>query len=250
MIELKDVTVTYRNFSLGPVSARFKPGITSIAGPNGSGKSTLMRIMAGLLKPDSGCVYWGGTPIAALDSMQKASLFAYVSQTIPSAPGFLCKEFVMMGAFRLHRQYYRASASILESILSLCGLSERADTLFNALSGGEKQRACLARALMQQPGCLLLDEPASFMDYKHAAAAAKILTEWHARHEGSSIVYISHDCSLHAAISHEILTLRDGRTFRHCTPDTFLDSEFLTSLYDTDFHVNKEEKTVRPEFRI
>jgi lipoprotein-releasing system ATP-binding protein len=185
--------------------------IAALMGPSGVGKSTLLHLVAGLDRPDSGSVRVGGADVTALKG---AALDAFRRRTVGVVyqfhfllPEFTALENVLLPAVvagNVGRSVERA-----RSLLSEVGLSHRERHVPSKLSGGEQQRAAIARALMNSPALLLADEPTGNLDEESAAHVFELLKELKARH-GLTVLMATHNASL-AAQCDRIIRLREGR---------------------------------------
>jgi len=235
MVELNSVVVNQGQFQLGPLDILFCSRITGIIGPNGSGKSTLCRVAAGIVQPDRGVVNIDGRPLASLSSVQRAAALSFVSQELPAGEGFSLLEFVSMGFYRFSRDFIHSGRGSAVEALQTVDLADRADQQYRSLSGGEKRRAVLARALVQDAQTLILDEPASFLDYAHSRVMAAVLRRFVEKQNGRVIV-VSHDCDFLRILCDEIIGLQDGMLMRQGSAVELLESiEFLTEIYGIDF---------------
>ena len=185
--------------------------LVALVGPNGAGKTTLLRAMAGTHAPSSGAIQLCGEPIERLSRLEVARTIAVVPQDLPSADGLTVRDVVAMGRAPHQGRWLRASSrddEIVASQLSRLGLDALADRAFDALSGGERRRALVAQALAQQPKLLLLDEPAAFLDLRHALELFAILEAELAR--GLAVVASIHDPSLVMRYASRVALLGDG----------------------------------------
>lgn len=219
MLEAKEVRKAYRVGGstlevLKGVSLRIEAGaFISILGPSGAGKSTLLHLLAGLDKPSSGEVSWQGKSLAGMADTELARFrneaVGVVFQFYHLLPELNTLENVMLP--RLVRGQ-RAGAALREraiGCLEQVGLSSRMTHKPNALSGGELQRAAVARALMNEPKVLLCDEPTGNLDSKTGAEVIDLLLGLHQR-RGMSLVIVTHQASL-AELAERCITLRDGQ---------------------------------------
>jgi NitT/TauT family transport system ATP-binding protein len=199
-IEIRNVTQAFRNGSsdlpvLDDVSLSVRPGeFVALVGPSGSGKSTLIRLLAGLDRPLFGSVVVDGSPVTAPDPSR-----ALVFQDPTLLPWRTVRGNVAIGP-QARRAHARSKARI-EDALALVGLTDFADAWPAQLSGGMAQRAALARALVNDPSVLLLDEPLGKLDaLTRRVLQGELLRLWQER--GFTAVLITHDVS-------EALTLAD-----------------------------------------
>jgi iron complex transport system ATP-binding protein len=234
ILSLQDVE---HDFGAGPVlrgvSCEVAPGdFLAIIGPNGAGKSTLVRAAAGLLRPRRGRVLLGGQPIETLPRREVARRLALVPQETTLAFPFRALEIVLMGrhphlgAWQLESGADRELARQALARVGLAGLEERR---FHEMSGGERQRLVLARAIAQQAPILLLDEPTAFLDLRHQVAIYDILADLSAA--GSTVVVVTHDVNLAGAYCRRALALRDGRVRASGPPAEIFRRDLLEEVY-------------------
>src|SRR5437660_8310612 len=172
--------------------------LAALVGANGSGKSTLVRLLAGLLKPADGEVLFGGVPLAAIEPRVRARRVAYVPQTVSAVFPFTALEVVLTGRSPYTTRFRFESARDVEvarAALAKLDAAHLESRPVTELSGGERQLVALARALAQEPECLLLDEPSAALDLKHRAALIRILSEQRGR-TGLTVVMVTHDLTL------------------------------------------------------
>lgn len=187
---------------LGPVSLTLgATGITMVLGPNGSGKTTLLRVLHGLERVSSGRVDWA---VPAVDSRARQAL---VFQT----PILMRRSVVDNIAFPLVLDGQRRAAARARAAEAAArvGLADRLDRPAQVLSGGEKQKLALARALVRSPEVLFLDEPCANLDGRSTREIEAILTA--ARDQGTRIVMSTHDIGQARRLADDILFLYDGR---------------------------------------
>ncbi len=179
--------------------------ITAIVGPNGAGKSTLLRAFAGLTAPDSGTITLGAQPLAALDNLQRARAIAYLPQERAVHWPLTARAVTALG--RLPHQGGIADAAV-DDALAAMDVTHLAERPILALSGGERARVLVARALAQGSPLLIADEPTAGLDPAHALALFELFTRLAA--EGRTIVVALHDLSLAARFAHHVVLLASG----------------------------------------
>ena len=207
------------------------PGeLVAIVGPNGAGKSTLLRALAGLVPPDAGTVQLAGRAVAALDASARARAVAYLPQDRIVHWPLAVEAVVELGRLP-HRGLadpVRDRLAVTEALRAM-DVAAFAGRPVTALSGGERARVLLARALAQEAPILLADEPTAGLDPAHALA----LFEHFARlaRDGRGVAVALHDLSLAARYCSRVLMLKAGRAVASGTPREVLTPESLASAY-------------------
>lgn len=208
------LTVSYGpTTALSDVSLSVDPGeIVSIAGPSGSGKSTLLHCLAGLLEPDAGSVTIDDVRITDLDHAARTDLrlerFGFVFQFGHLIPELSLLDNVALPQ-RLRGESRAAARQAAADLLARLGLNEQQDKAPAAVSGGQYQRAAVARALVTRPSVVFGDEPTGALDSVTSAAVLEEFTAL-AREAGSTVLIVSHDDDVVAGTD-RVIRLRDGR---------------------------------------
>ncbi len=189
-----------------------------IAGESGSGKTTLLSLLSGLDRPTSGRVLIGGADITDMDEESLApfrnATFGFVFQAFHLVPSLSALENVMFPAeLRRDPDAGRKAMALLERV----GLTGRAGNLPHQLSGGEKQRVAICRALINRPPLIFADEPTGNLDSANGAAVLELLLDLR-RERGSTLVMVTHSREI-AARADRVITLRDGVVIEDTRPD-------------------------------
>jgi len=234
MIACEALAYSAGGFTLGPIDLEFTPGVNVVLGPNGAGKSSLLALIMGLLRPQSGRVIIEGHDPQRISPIERAGLAALSPQNIPPVFGISTSDFVAAGAYRKTHHIYTdpAAARALGEVLDLANLSSRGGQDFASLSGGEKRRALLARALLQDAAWTLLDEPTSSLDYAHNRALLDLLQTL--KHAGRNLILVTHDADFAMMIADRVIFVREGKLHSAGAPDALTD-ENLREVFGAPF---------------
>jgi putative ABC transport system ATP-binding protein len=224
IIEMKDASREYRGRAgsvraLDSVSLNVRRGEwLAIMGPSGSGKSTLVNILGCLDRADSGTVRIAGKDVSALSRKDldqfRADTVGFIFQQFHLIPYLTALENVMLAQY-FHSMTDKAEA---QSALQRVGLADRAGHLPSELSGGEQQRVCIARALINQPPVLLADEPTGNLDAANQQIVTGLLRSLNKA--GHTILMVTHDLEM-AQLANRIVELHHGKIARQYIPVPF-----------------------------
>jgi len=227
-------------FTLGPVSFEAQPHeLVAILGPNASGKSTLLRLLAGLAKPLAGRVEVDGEEVSGLDLRTRAKLIALVQQESELLFALRVWEYVLQGRYPHGRRLRFESDNdclMVGNSLSQVGAEPLRDRWMHELSGGEKQRVILARALAQQPSLLLLDEPTQHLDIGGKVELLRRLRRL-ADETRHTVLVVTHELDLAAEFSDRIVLLHKGKCLRVGTPAEVCERELLEEVFEAPLEV-------------
>lgn len=217
-LRLTDITLTYpdgdgRLTALDRVNLDVPRGsLVAVIGPSGSGKSSLLAVAATLITPDSGTVTVDGTETTGMSRGELADLrrhrIGIVFQQPNLLPSLTAAEQLQVIAHIDGRRPRAARGRALD-LLDAVGMADRADRRPHQLSGGQRQRVNLARALMNDPGVLLVDEPTSALDHERGAAVIDLISGL-TRERGTATVLVTHDHA-HLAAADRVTEVHDGR---------------------------------------
>ena len=238
MMEIKNISYRYKGGPevLKDVSFDLEPGkFLAILGNNGVGKSTLLKCLNHILKPDAGQVLLSGQDLLTLPTREVAKKVAFVSQNVPNTQ-MTVHDVVMLG----RRPYMtwgftEKDHNIVHDAMHRLDVEDMRGRFLNELSGGEKQKVILARALAQQPKVLLLDEPTSALDIQNQYGVLKMVRKiCHDDHMIAAVVI--HDLNLALRFCDRFLLLKDGQVYRYGDRG-ILDSTALKEVYGVDAKV-------------
>jgi len=241
------------SWALRDVDVQVERGeLLGVLGPNGSGKSTLLRLLDGLLSPSEGHVRFRGHSLEELPRAEVARRVAMVSQESHFRFSFSVLEVVLMGRFphmrRLQFEGERDLAAARKALEATSAL-DLADRDIHAVSGGERQRVLIARALAQEPEVLLLDEPTSFLDLRHKREIFRLLASL-ARDAGLAVVVVSHDLDLASLYCRRLLVLQEGRVVESGPPQAVITAETIARVFECPVRVDAHPDTGRPRVTL
>lgn len=233
VLSLRDVSVSLGNVrALDGVSLEINPGeIVALLGPNGAGKTTLLRAALGLISI-TGAVELGDTDPAKLDARGRALRAAYLPQRPQSIWPVSVEALVALGRYAHGAAPDRLAAqdqAAVDAAIEACALGALRHRRMDEISGGEKARAHLARALAQHAPLLLLDEPTAGLDPAQALGVADVLRA-HAS-SGGAVIFSTHDIALAASTAHRVVLLKSGRVIAEGPPSEALTPAALEAAY-------------------
>jgi iron complex transport system ATP-binding protein len=221
---------------LNGLSLELNPGeVTCIVGPNGAGKSTLMSCLAGLRKPDRGEVRLGARPVLSMPPRRRAQQVGFLPQAAEVAWSVEVETLVGLG-----RIPYVGSGgpgaegkAAIARALELTETQQLAHRTVDTLSGGERTRVLIARALAGEPQWLLVDEPLTGLDPGHQLDACALFVRL-AREQGRGVVMTLHDLSMALRIADRVLVLADGRLLADGPPAEALSPQVIAAAYEVE----------------
>jgi len=250
-IQAENLVVRYPGLAapaLDGVSLDARPGaLSAVLGPNGSGKSTLVRALLGGVVADSGRVTLDGRIAADWDRRERARAVGVVPQSETIAFPLTTRELVAMGRYpHLGALAGEGAADrkAIEAALDACEVSDLADRDVTTLSGGELQRARIARALAQEPEALVLDEPTASLDIRHEMAILELLRA--SADRGLTVLLITHGLDAAAQFADHILLLSHGRVAAQGSPTDVLREDVLARVYGWPVSVRPDPETGAP----
>lgn len=239
MIETDNLTIGYDGKSLiDEICLSVNSGeIVTLIGPNGSGKSTLLKTISGMLSKISGSVYITGKELSEVSLKDRAKIISSMFTDRQNHDYVTCRDVIEIGRFPytgLMGKITEEDERIIASVANLVGISNLLDKDFDKLSDGQRQRVLLARALVQNPSVLILDEPTSFLDVGYKIAFMSILKRM-AKEQGIGILMSLHEIDLAASVSDKIVTVTaDNKIGRVGKPKELLTESYIKELFDIE----------------
>lgn len=213
--------------------------VLGIIGPNGSGKSTLIRGMTRLLVPSSGQIFIDGHTIGQLKHSELARLIAVVPQNAVLPELFTALEVVLMGRtphLGLFRYESNSDLDIVQKAMESTNTAHLAERRIGELSGGEKQRLVVARALAQEPRIILLDEPTAQLDINYQIETLELIRQL-CREQNLIVVIALHDLNLAAQYCDRLIILNNGKIHSQGTPEIVVNARTIKEVYGAEVYV-------------
>jgi len=249
-LDVKGIGFSYNSIPvLDDLSLEVESGeILTVIGPNGSGKSTLLRCIDRILKPQTGSILIDGRETSRLDGTELAKKIGYVPQRENRSFPATVFDTVLIGR-RPHIKWRAGprDLQVVGDVIDTLGLNELAMRDISEISGGQRQKVVVARALAQEPEVLLLDEPTSSLDLRHQLEVLDAVKD-QVEQRGISAVIAIHDLNLASRYSHKIIMLNEGRIFAAGGAE-ILTPENIESVYGVKVSIlyNQGRLTVVPE---
>lgn len=232
---------TEGNVILDDISFAVEKGsFTGVLGPNGAGKSSLLRCLYRFIKPEQGKVSFQGQDIWQIQANDFAKNVAVVLQETPSHFNLTVHDVVALGLIPHKGIFARANKIDDEKIsqaIEQVGLSHKYKQSFEHLSGGEKQRALIARAMVQSPSLLIMDEPTSHLDVRYQIQIMEL-----AKSLGITVIASFHDLNLASAMCDNIIVLNQGKLVCQGTPHIVITREMLSDVFGVCAHVSEHHQ--------
>ena len=254
MIEVHSVSFRYHeDWVLQDVSFRVERGeFVGVIGPNGSGKTTLLKILYRLLSPQKGEVLFELAPLKKMNRNDIAKRIAVVSQEAQLLFPFSVLETVLMGRSPYLGQLMFESEKDLEIAkramewTNILPFSERP---MDELSGGERKRVFIARALAQEPEVILLDEPTANLDIHHQMDFLNLILTLN-REKGLTIVMASHDMNIASEFCDRLILFQRGRIYKMGTPEEVITKEHIESVYGCEVWIDQNPVSGMPRINL
>jgi iron complex transport system ATP-binding protein len=225
-----------------------KGEFVGLVGPNGCGKSTLLKNIYRIYQPDHGKIYLDGQLVDQVNDKAFAKKMAVMVQENTVEFDLTVIDMVMLGRYahkRLLQDSSEKDRAIAEKYLDEVGLKGYEERSFLSLSGGEKQRVLLARALSQEAELIVLDEPTNHLDIKYQYQIMNIL-----KRQDMTVFTSVHDLNIAALYCDKIVVLKKGDLVKIGTPEEVITPEMIRYLYGIDSEVRTNPKTGRPQIQF
>ena len=245
LIKIENLCFSYNGFfEIYNINFELKKGeITTLLGPNGSGKTTLLKCVYGILKPKDGCIYLDGKSLLELSQPELAKNIGCVPQIHNPVFPFKIIDIVVMGRTPYIKMFSSPSKKDYKSareIISELGISNLAERPYTMISGGEQQLVLMARALMQNPKLLLLDEPAAHLDIKNKVKVLSMVKKV-AEKLKIAVLMTIHDPNDAIRFSHNIALMKEGKIIDYGYPDKVINAENLQEIYNMPFIILNQD---------
>jgi len=254
MLKIEDLHFSYRDKPvLSGIHLNIVPGeIIGIIGPNGCGKTTLLKHLNRNLDPAVGRVLIDDTDIETMTKSDIAKHIAVVPQSNEIHFSFTAKDIVMMGRMPFLKKFQGETSEdirIVDESMKKTNILEFEDRFINTMSGGERQRVIIARALAQTPEIILLDEPTLHLDISNQFEILDLVKKL-SDEEGVTVVIVSHDLPMVVRYCHRIVMLKDQKIFAMGTPEEVLTEGNIREVFNVDAVLEKDERTGQNTVRV
>ena len=253
MLEVSDMRFSYENPVLNGLSFNVGDGeLLAVLGPNGSGKSTLIKIIVGILFPESGSVSIAGRNLASISRRESAQLVGYVAQDSSLRFPLTAFELVLQGRFAQGRLIgFESERDVREAewAMDVTETSEFAGRSLDELSGGERQRVMLARALAVRPKLLVLDEPVANLDISHQVKMLDLVRRLTIE-TGLAAIVVTHEVNLAADFASSTLLLKSGEMIAFGAPTEVMTESLLRDVFETDLMVDVNPASRAPRVTL
>lgn len=249
IFELKNINAGYDDIPvLHNINFSVKKGdFISVIGPNGAGKSTMIKIMSGLIKPDSGEIVFKNQAMNKYNRRDLAMNFSVVHQFHENLLAFTVYDFIRLGRFP-HQKLWQMETDLdkktIANAIEMTGVSHLLKRQITELSGGEQQLIFITQALVQNSEIIILDEPVSHLDINHTAKIMDIL--YRLNLQGTTIITVLHNMNIASDYCNRICSIKNGKIFFDGNPEEVLKYNLIEELFETPCVVLKNPITHKP----
>jgi len=254
MIEVNSMSFRYhQDWVLQDISFRVEKGeFLGMIGPNGSGKSTLLKVLCRLLTPQRGEVFFERVPLNRMDRVEIAKKIAVVPQEAHTFFPFSVMEIVLMGRspYLGHWMFERnKDLDISRKAMEWTEVLPFSERPIDELSGGERKRVFIARALAQEPEVILLDEPTANLDIHHQTDFLNLILTLN-RERGLTIIMASHDMNIASEFCNRLILLKEGRIYKIGTSEEVITQENIERVYGCEVWVDQHPVSGLPRISL
>ena len=246
MIKINNVCFSFEQEVLRNININIERGkFYTILGPNGSGKTTLLRLLSKSLNMEKGEISIYGKNLTQIKAAMLAKEMAVVPQSTEIEFDFSVQDIVLMGRTPHISRFCSESEKDIKIAMNAMKCTNTwnlKNKSINALSGGEKQRVVVARAIAQETGIILLDEPISHLDIHHQIEIMNGLKKLN-KNKKITIIAVLHDLNIAAAYGDHMILMHDGGVYRDGTPEEVLTEDIIKKVYGLEVYVTKNPKT-------
>ena len=246
MININNLCFSFEKEVLRNININIERGkFYTILGPNGSGKTTLLRLLSKSLHMEKGDIFIDEVALTQIKPTFLAKEMAVVPQSTEIEFDFSVQDIVLMGRTPHISRFCSESAKDLEIAMNAMKCTntwELRNKSINALSGGEKQRVVVARAIAQETGIILLDEPISHLDIHHQIEIMNQLKQLN-KNKNITIIMVLHDLNIAAAYGDHMILMHDGGVYKDGTPEEVLTEDIIKKVYGLEVYITKNPKT-------
>jgi len=228
----------------------FTGEVLSIIGPNGSGKTTLLKAITNIVKSEKGKILFQGKMIQSIPRNELARKVAVVGQAVEPAM-MTVEEYILLGRLPYFKKYQFMETGkdrlLAQRYMELTDTDKLKDQLMSQISGGERQLASIARALVQEPKLLLLDEPTSHLDITHQSQILGLIQRLN-QELGLTLLMVVHDLNLASEYSNRLVLLnkKNGHIYQIGTPEQVLTEKAIQDVYGTPVVIEKNPLSGKP----
>lgn len=254
MLDVESLSYSYNDkLVLDSISLGVDKGeIIGILGPNGCGKTTLLKNLNRNLRSQNGCVMVEDVDIGNITKKEIAQSIAVVPQTNEIRFSFTVRDIVKMGRMPFQGSFAGESTKDLEIVnraMEQTGISELADRYINTMSGGERQRVIIARAIAQTPKIILMDEPTLHLDINMQFEVLDLIHRL-SKENNLTVVIVSHDLPMVARYCDRMILLHDQKIFAVGTPKEILTPDNMRTVFSIDAELEEDPRTGRDTVRL
>jgi len=254
MIELRSISFRYqKDWVLRDLSFLIEKGeFVGVIGPNGSGKSTLLKILSSVLIAQKGEIFYEGVPLKKMNRNDLAKKIAVVPQETHLLFPFKALEIVLMGRapYLRHLLFERTiDLEIAKKAMEWTETLQFSERSIDELSGGERKRVFIARALAQEPEVILLDEPTSNLDIHHQLDFLELILHLN-QERGLTIVMASHDINIASEFCDRLILLQQGRIYKMGPPQEVVIKDNIETVYGCEIWVDQHPISKMPRISL